>query len=125
MSSRAMSTLSSATGQPISGSACSFMMVFCRSAQLKALSKVAIGPSIFDINEPMIFGIPTMMNVLMYIPMVIYGALNFTLVYLCMDAGLVTKFYLNISRLNPSSRCGIPFCNGLEGACPLGNRACP
>lgn len=80
---------------------CLLMMVFCRSAQLKALSKVAIGPSIFDINEPMIFGIPTMMNVLMYIPMVICGALNFTLVYLCMDAGLVTKFYLNIPAFTP------------------------
>ena len=80
---------------------CLLMMWICRSSQLKALSKVAIGPSLFDINEPMIFGIPTMMNILMYIPMVICGAVNFTLAYVCIATGLVGKFYINIPAFTP------------------------
>lgn len=82
-------------------SICVLMMFACKSAQLKGLSKVAIGPSIFDINEPLIFGIPTMLNVLMYIPLVICGGVDFTLAYLLMDAGLVSKFYLNIPAFLP------------------------
>ncbi|MCD7810018.1 MAG: PTS transporter subunit EIIC [Erysipelotrichaceae bacterium] len=39
------------------------MAFFCKSERLKGLVKVSVIPSIFNINEPGVFGIPTVMNI--------------------------------------------------------------
>ncbi|WP_440896627.1 PTS sugar transporter subunit IIC [Amphibacillus sp. Q70] len=51
-----------------------FMLAFSKSAKLKALGRASIVPSIFNINEPVIFG-TVVWNPIMMIPMWIIGAL--------------------------------------------------
>lgn len=41
-----------------------------KSERYKALGKLAIGPGIFNINEPLVFGLPIMMNPIYFIPLV-------------------------------------------------------
>ena len=53
-------------------SLCLLMMVICKSSELKALGRACIVPGIFNINEPSIFGIPTVLNVYTYVPMLIW-----------------------------------------------------
>ncbi len=38
------------------------MFLRARSKQMKQLGKLAVGPAIFNINEPIIFGMPIVMN---------------------------------------------------------------
>ena len=47
------------------------MGLFSKSEQLKAVSKAAIVPGLFNINEPVIFGYPIMYNPIMCIPFIL------------------------------------------------------
>lgn len=48
-----------------------FLAFFARSEQLSALGKTAIVPAFFNINEPIIFGVPMIYNPSMFIPFII------------------------------------------------------
>lgn len=47
------------------------LYIFARSKQLKETAKIGIPAAIFNIGEPMVFGIPTVLNPFMFIPTVI------------------------------------------------------
>ncbi len=48
-----------------------FTMFSAKSERYKALRNVALVPNIFNINEPMIFGVPIMLNPIFFIPMIV------------------------------------------------------
>ncbi len=52
------------------------MFVRARSKQMKQLGRLAIGPAIFNINEPIIFGMPIVMNPMLLIPFIVVAAVN-------------------------------------------------
>lgn len=64
-------------------------MLRSHSAQLRTVGKVALGPAIFNINEPVTFGVPMVLNPIMMIPFVLVPALIVTINYLVFAAGLV------------------------------------
>jgi PTS system cellobiose-specific IIC component len=73
------------------------MAFFSRSAQLKAIGRAVLVPSIFNINEPLVFGAPIAFNPYLMVPMWINGLLVPTISYIVMKVGLVavpTKTFL-------------------------------
>ena len=72
------------------------MLLFCKSKRIKQLGKLALVPGIFNINEPVIFGLPIVMNPLMLIPFMLVPTVNIVVSYLAMAAGFV------------------PICNGIQ-----------
>ncbi len=64
-------------------------MLRSRSAQLRTVGKVALGPAIFNINEPVTFGVPMALNPLMMIPFVLVPVIIVTINYLAFSFGLV------------------------------------
>ncbi|KAF1303784.1 PTS cellobiose transporter subunit IIC [Candidatus Enterococcus willemsii] len=62
---------------------------FARSTQFKTLGRLSIGPAIFNINEPLIFGIPIILNPVMLIPFIIAPILMAVIAYVTMATGLV------------------------------------
>ncbi|SHI55815.1 PTS sugar transporter subunit IIC [Clostridium intestinale] len=68
------------------------MIIIAKSEQTKALGKIAIGPGLFNINEPIIFGFPMVMNPLMFIPFVAAPTISAVVAYLAMRVGLVPLF---------------------------------
>ncbi|WP_426350223.1 PTS cellobiose transporter subunit IIC [Alloiococcus sp. CFN-8] len=65
------------------------ILFVAKSQQMKTLGKLALGPALFNISEPIIFGVPIVMNPIMMIPFVLsnvsialisYGAMYFNLV---------------------------------------------
>lgn len=62
-----------------------------RSQQLKTLSRLAIAPAIFNISEPIIFGVPIVMNPIMMIPFVLSNLSIGILTYAAMALNLVSK----------------------------------
>lgn len=60
-----------------------------RSAYGKALGKTALIPSIFNINEPMIFGAPIVLNPMLIIPFIIAPILNGLIAWFATSMGFV------------------------------------
>lgn len=52
------------------------MLTVCKSKRVKELGKLAIVPGIFGINEPIIFGLPVVLNPIIAIPFIIVPVLN-------------------------------------------------
>lgn len=67
------------------------MVFFAKSKQLKQLGRLSIGPGIFGINEPVLFGFPIVFNPIMWIPFLIMPIVTVLITYLSMQAGLVAK----------------------------------
>jgi PTS system cellobiose-specific IIC component len=59
------------------------------SAQLRTVGKVALGPAIFNINEPVTFGVPMALNPIMMIPFVLVPVIIVTINYIVFSVGLV------------------------------------
>lgn len=74
----------------------SLLMPFtAKSERYKALGKLNIGPAIFNINEPLIFGLPIVLNPIFFIPLVLTSIVN----------GLMGLLFYNLgffSNLNPT-----------------------
>jgi PTS system cellobiose-specific IIC component len=68
------------------------MIWFSKSDQNKALGGLSIGPGIFNINEPIIFGFPMVMNPLMFLPFVLAPTISAVVAYFAMRIGLVPLF---------------------------------
>ena len=64
-------------------------MLRSRSAQLRTVGKIALGPAIFNINEPVTFGVPMALNPLMMIPFVLVPVTIVTINYFVFAVGLV------------------------------------
>lgn len=52
------------------------MLIFCRSRRIKELGKLTILPSIFGIGEPLIYGLPVVLNPVIVIPFVVTPLVN-------------------------------------------------
>lgn len=71
------------------------MFLFSRSKKLKTLGKVCIGPGLFSINEPILYGAPMVYNPILLIPMVLNSIIGSILVFVIFKAGLLN--YPNVS----------------------------
>lgn len=65
------------------------ILLFMRSKQMKQIGKLSIGPGIFNVNEPMIFGLPIVMNPLIMIPWIVAPLITVTVTYFAMSTGIV------------------------------------
>ncbi len=68
------------------------MCFFAKSTQMRQLGRLAIGPSLFNINEPLIFGTPIIYNPVMLVPFMLAPTVSVTLAYLAISSGLVPAF---------------------------------
>ncbi|WP_124059531.1 PTS sugar transporter subunit IIC [Vaginisenegalia massiliensis] len=64
---------------------------FSRSAYGKSLGKTAVVPSIFNINEPMIFGAPIVLNPMLIIPFIAVPVINALITWFAISFGWVNK----------------------------------
>jgi PTS system cellobiose-specific IIC component len=64
-------------------------MLRSHSSQLRTVGRVALGPAIFNINEPVTFGVPMALNPLMMIPFILIPMVIVTVNYLAFALGLV------------------------------------
>ncbi|APX72984.1 PTS cellobiose transporter subunit IIC [Companilactobacillus allii] len=62
-----------------------------KSKELKTLGKLVAGPAIFNINEPIVFGLPIVMNYKMAIPFILTPLANVVTTYIGMATNLVAK----------------------------------
>lgn len=59
------------------------------SQQTKVLAPITVVPGLFNINEPTMFGLPIVLNVLLVVPFVLAPIVNVIVAYFAMASGLV------------------------------------
>lgn len=69
-----------------------YMFLFAKSEQFKKLGKFSIVPAIFNINEPVIFGSPIVMNPFLLIPFIATPTIVGLLMYAAIALGLIPPF---------------------------------
>ena len=66
-----------------------FMTFMAKSKQLKEIGKMSLGPGIFNINEPIIFGTPVVMNPILVIPFILAPVVSTTILYWATKLGII------------------------------------
>lgn len=70
------------------------LLLRSKSKELKALGKIAFLPSLFNINEPIIFGVPIMLNPIFLIPFIGAQLMNGIVAYGAMYFKLINRTYM-------------------------------
>ena len=65
------------------------MLLWAKSEQYSALGKLALGPALFNINEPIIFGTPIGMNPLLFIPFILIPTFGYVSSYFLIRGGVL------------------------------------
>ncbi|MHB9026030.1 MAG: PTS sugar transporter subunit IIC [Armatimonadota bacterium] len=66
-----------------------FLLLRARAASLRAIARVGAVPALFNINEPLIFGIPVVMNLTLIVPFILAPVVTLTVAWLAVSSGLV------------------------------------
>lgn len=69
-----------------------FMLARARSTQMKTIGKLEIVPALFNINEPVLFGLPIVLNPLLAIPFMLTPLLSGFLTYAVIALGIIPPF---------------------------------
>ncbi|MBC2163778.1 PTS sugar transporter subunit IIC [Listeria booriae] len=70
------------------------MLFFSKSSYSKALGKTTLIPSIFNINEPVIFGVPIVLNPMLIIPFITIPLITTTISYFATTLGFISPTYV-------------------------------
>lgn len=65
------------------------MLLFSKSTQYKSLGKLSLPTSLFNISEPLVYGMPVVMNPIMVVPWVLSAPISLVLTYWVMKIGLI------------------------------------
>lgn len=69
-----------------------FLLVSAKSVQGKTLGRMEIGPAVFNINEPILFGLPIVLNPILAIPFILAPLISGILTYLVIYLGIIPPF---------------------------------
>ncbi|EKN4041050.1 PTS sugar transporter subunit IIC [Yersinia enterocolitica] len=67
------------------------LLIRSKAVHLRTIGRMGIVPGMFNINEPILFGAPIIMNPLFFIPFVLVPMVNATLAYFALDFDLVSR----------------------------------
>jgi len=77
------------------------MLIFGKRKETKVLGKIAIGPGIFNINEPIVFGLPIILNPIYFVPWVFVPVITITIGYICTIMGITDPVIAAVPWVTP------------------------
>jgi len=90
-----------------------------KAKQHRTIAKLSIGPSCFNINEPTIFGMPIVLNPILFVPFICAPLVVATVSYLSMAWGLVGRTVAIVPWATPPIISGFLVTGGDWRACVL------
>ncbi len=78
------------------------LMLKSKAKQIRAVGEISIIPSIFNINEPVIFGLPIFLNPIMVIPFMLAPTFNILLGWFCTATGIVNNMAFTVTSTTPA-----------------------
>ncbi|MGL5611638.1 PTS cellobiose transporter subunit IIC [Cetobacterium sp.] len=76
-------------------------MVRSDNTHVKSIGKLSLLPAIFNINEPIMFGTPIVMNPLLFVPFIMVPIINGTIAWFATKYGLVSKIVTLVPWTTP------------------------
>lgn len=77
------------------------VMIATRRKEMKEIAKLSIGPGLFNINEPVIFGMPIMLNPILAIPFIITPLVTGSIGYFATLTGFAGKAVVMVPWTTP------------------------
>ena len=68
-----------------------FLLMRSRAVHLRTIGRMGVVPGFFNINEPILFGAPIIMNPVFFLPFILVPMINATLAWFALDLGLVER----------------------------------
>ncbi len=65
-----------------------YLVAFAKSKQLKTLGNLELVPALFNINEPILFGLPVVMNPMLAVPFIAMPVISCVIQYAALATGL-------------------------------------
>lgn len=90
------------------------LIFICRSSKFKSIGKISVVPSIFGITEPMKFGIPQILNPLLFIPLTLAAPMCIGIAYVATIIGFLPVTSIGIPKNMPTFVTGF-LANGWRG----------
>lgn len=72
------------------------ILMFSKRDDQRSVAKLAIGPGFFNINEPVMFGLPIVLDPIYFIPFILAPVVTVSIAYGAISAGLVSPITNNI-----------------------------
>ena len=90
----------------IGGSGCTIglliaIFIAIKRKEMREIAKLSLGPGIFNINEPVIFGLPIMLNPILAIPFIITPLVTGTIGYIATSIGFAGKAVVMVPWTTP------------------------
>ena len=77
-------------------------MFLSKKDHIKSIGKISLIPGLFNINEPIIFGAPIVMNPILFVPFIITPIINATIAWFAVKSGLVGHIVSLVPWTTPS-----------------------
>ncbi|WP_125706492.1 PTS sugar transporter subunit IIC [Lacticaseibacillus daqingensis] len=77
------------------------ILLFSKRADEKTVAKLAFAPGLFNINEPVMFGLPIVLNAIYFIPFIVAPVLNTAIAYFVTMAGWVNPVQIAVPWITP------------------------
>lgn len=77
------------------------ILLFSKRSDYRTIAKVALAPGIFNINEPVVFGLPIVLNPIYFIPFILAPLVNVAFSYWITVMGLVNPVQVAVPSVVP------------------------
>ncbi|PSW10347.1 PTS sugar transporter subunit IIC [Photobacterium rosenbergii] len=78
------------------------LLMRSRSVHMRSIGKIGAVPAFFSIGEPVVYGLPIVMNPLLFVPLILCPLANAVIAYLVVDFGIVGKMFLMAPWTTPA-----------------------
>jgi PTS system cellobiose-specific IIC component len=79
-----------------------FLLMRSRAVHLRTIGRMGVVPGFFNINEPILFGAPIIMNPVFFLPFILVPVVNAILAWFAVDLGLVEKVVMLTAWTTPA-----------------------
>ncbi|WP_125607058.1 PTS sugar transporter subunit IIC [Lapidilactobacillus bayanensis] len=77
------------------------ILLFSKRADEKTVAKLAFAPGLFNINEPVMFGLPIVLNAIYFVPFIIAPFINTVIAYVVSSLGWVAPVQVAVPWITP------------------------
>lgn len=91
------------------------LMIFSKRASVKKVAKVAVMPAVFNIAEPVLFGLPIILNPIYFIPWVITWPIDFYIGIFFTKIGFIAPIVNNVPWTVPTLISGLLYTGSING----------
>lgn len=77
------------------------VVIFSKREDMRAIGKLGAAPAVFNISEPVMFGMPVVFNPLLMVPYLIAPLFNLIVAYLLTAAGIVQPVFVAVPWTTP------------------------